>query len=112
MSKYPRLTLEKSPEFLRLKRWLEKNKVDFETVECRVYEETIDVKFLIKNIPIRINFNPSFNRKNQNYSYTIFQAQQLNLYHGDVASTTDLHDTWPASITKTIKALNIRIKGE
>ena len=112
MSKYPRLTLEKSQEFLRLKRWLEKNKVDFKIVDSKVYEETKYVNFLIKNIPIRISFNHSFNRENQNYSYTVFQAKELNLYDGDVASSDDLHDNWPASITKTIKALNIRIKGE
>ena len=110
MKKYETEDLEKSPEFLRVKNWLEKNEVEYELGVYPGYTENEDdtkfLKFFINDEEQIIQFLPNFNREHKKYFWTIFQTRSYNSTFGWHA----LNYTWPATITKTIKELNIKIK--
>ena len=98
--KYERL--ENSEDFLRLKKWLDKNKISFElriftkpSKISRNYEDNIKfVMFAINDVPVVIKFLQSFDG-NEKYSYRVFDWYDLN-------------NTWPATITKVIRELNAK----
>ena len=109
--KYERL--ENSEDFLRLKKWLDKNKISFElriftkpSKISRNYEANIKfVIFAINDVPVVIKFLQSFDG-NEKYSYRVFEAKMR--FKDTLLGWYDLNNTWPATITKVIRELNAK----